>query len=291
MVGAADAPTEVAGLAELAGLAAAHHETRERLLQLADRVADLEREALIARTAAWIRQQPMTTDELISVITPTHNRRELVLQAIASVEAQSYPHWELLVIDDGSTDGTAEALARLEDPRIRCLTNTGVGAAAARNLGLDHATGSLIVYLDDDNRFDPDWLKAVAWTFEDRPDAQVAYGARLIDDTGRHHGLDRSGQVGIQLLHWDRPAALEYNRVDMNVLAHRACPARIDPQLVYFVDWDLLLTLTEATVPVEIPVVAACYTTSATDRLTTTIPSDQIERELSFIRNKHAPQP
>lgn len=277
--------------ADVSGLAGAHHETRAMLLALTDRVSELEREATIARTAAWVRQQPLASTQLVSVITPTHNRRELVLQAIASVEAQSYPHWEMLVIDDGSTDGTAEVLAKLEDPRVRCYTNTGVGSASARNIGLENATGSLIVYLDDDNRFDPDWLKAVAWTFEDRPDTQVAYGARLIDDTGRHHGTDRTGLVGLQLLHWDRPAALQANLVDMNVLAHRVSPARFDPQLVCFVDWDLLLTLTAEAVPVEIPVVAACYTTTAPERLSEVLPPDDVEWELGFIRTKHAPQP
>jgi predicted AlkP superfamily phosphohydrolase/phosphomutase len=276
---------------ELDGLAAAHHVTREMVERLRLQVDELERQALVARKSAWVRQQPIEAKTLVSVVLPTHNRRELVEQAIGSVRAQTYPNWELLVVDDASSDGTDRYLSSLDDPRIRCFRSEGSGAAAARNVALDHANGDVVVHLDDDNRFDTDWLKAVVLTFDERPDARVAYGARFIDDTGRQHGNEPNGEVGFQLLRWDREATLQFNRVDMNVLAHRPGPARFDEGLRMYVDWDLLLTLTADTDPVEIPVVAAYYTTDAPGRLTDRLSRHDQEQEQIYIRAKQDPAP
>lgn len=272
---------------EVEGLAAAHHETREMVNDLRNRLNDLEREAQVWRTVAWLRQQRVTSGELISVIMPTHNRAALLGDAIRSVLDQTYPNWELIVVNDGSTDDTLDVLAEFDDPRIRVLSSGGVGSAAARNIGLEVASGSVIAYLDDDNRFDRDWLKAVAHTYATWPETKVAYGARLIDDTGRQHRLAPNGVVGIQLLPWDREAALEFNRVDMNVLTHRPGPARFDPALRCYVDWDLLLTLTAEVDPVEIPALAAYYTTDAPGRLTDEIAGRDDEIELDAVRAKH----
>lgn len=91
---------------------------------------------------------------LVSVLIPTFNRRDLVLEAVASAVAQSYPSVEVIVIDDGSTDGTSHAIPGAEVvvlPR-RC------GPAAARNAGIAVARGSFIALLDSDDLWDPDFL-------------------------------------------------------------------------------------------------------------------------------------
>ena len=137
------------------------------------------------------------------------------------MQRQTYERWELLVVDDGSDDGTAEYLKHLDDPRIRPFHLDRVGVSNARNNALDNAHGDVVVYLDDDNRFDPDWCKAVAWCFATHPDVDVCYGARVFDDNGRAHFESDSGLPGLQFLPWDRAAVEEFNRVDMNVLAHR----------------------------------------------------------------------
>ena len=93
--------------------------------------------------------------KLISIITPTKDRRELLKQTIASVRAQTYPHWECLVVDDSSTDGTPEAVEQLgrEEPRIRLLRRAGAqgGASACRNQGFAAARGDYVVFLDSDD--------------------------------------------------------------------------------------------------------------------------------------------
>jgi glycosyltransferase involved in cell wall biosynthesis len=90
----------------------------------------------------------------VSVIIPTYNRRTMLLQAIDSVVAQSFTEFELIVIDDGSTDGTAEYLTRLGKPiRIERIDHSG--PAAARNRGVALACAPLIAFLDSDDLWSP----------------------------------------------------------------------------------------------------------------------------------------
>lgn len=280
--------------ARIEEVATAHAATRAELGRTATQVDrlrhqtwELERQARVGRTMAWLRQQPPSDGPLVSVVLPTRDRAELVTGAIASVLAQTHQAWELLVVDDASTDDTASVLAALADERIRVLPGTGSGVAAARNVALDHARGELVVYLDDDNRFDADWLKAVVAAFDAEPEATVGYGARLVDDFGRHHGLEDDGEVWLQLLPWDRAGVQEFNRADMNVLAHRRCGARFDERLSYFADWDLLLELTAAQDPIEIFAIAAHYTTTAPDRITdVTLGREAHAAEYELVRSK-----
>jgi glycosyltransferase involved in cell wall biosynthesis len=96
----------------------------------------------------------------VSVIIPTHNRKQMLARAVDSVLRQSHPHWELFIVDDGSNDGT-EAWARtLSDPRICYLRHsTNQGACAARNTGIRAASGDFIAWLDSDDEWWPDKLE------------------------------------------------------------------------------------------------------------------------------------
>src|SRR5262245_14928653 len=87
---------------------------------------------------------------------PTWNRLPFVEEAARSVIAQTYPHWELIVIDDGSTDGTAERLAARDDARIRVLPAAQVAhSAQLRNRGVGAGSGELIAFLDSDDGWMP----------------------------------------------------------------------------------------------------------------------------------------
>ena len=97
----------------------------------------------------------------VSVLMPIYNAEATLARSVASVRAQSLRDWELLLIDDGSTDGSAALAARLAlgDPRIWALVPGGNrGAAAARNLGLVQARGRHIAFLDADDRWHPEKL-------------------------------------------------------------------------------------------------------------------------------------
>ncbi len=98
-------------------------------------------------------------DESISVVIPTRNRWHLLQRTLAGALAQEGVEVEVVVVDDGSTDGTAERLAALDDGRVRVLRNErALGVSAARNRGVEAAEGEWIAFLDDDDVWAPDKL-------------------------------------------------------------------------------------------------------------------------------------
>ena len=102
----------------------------------------------------------------ITVVLPVFDRVRVVSSAIESVLAQSFEDFELIVVDDGSRDGTAERLRELVDPRVRVLTNeSNRGACAARNRGIEASRTELVCFLDSDDRYRPEKLAVVAETF------------------------------------------------------------------------------------------------------------------------------
>jgi glycosyltransferase involved in cell wall biosynthesis len=105
----------------------------------------------------------MTTDQpLISVVIPAYNRADKITLAVKSVQKQTYPNWEIIVSDDGSTDNTGAVVEKLmmEDARIRLIQHqTNGGAQAARNAGIKAAKGEWIAFLDSDDQLLPDSLK------------------------------------------------------------------------------------------------------------------------------------
>jgi hypothetical protein len=269
---------------DLQGLLAAHHETRVT----AEHAASAGRLAVdAAATSAWIASVDVPTTARISVIVPTHNRAALLPRAIASVVASSYPNWELIVVDDASTDSTSDALAPLTDPRIQVvMRNERGGECRTRNAGLDVATGDLVTFLDDDNTFAAEWLRSVAWLFHTRPEITCAYGIRVIEDAARHEGADSSLPM-LQLNEWDREVLLERNLVDINVLAHRRGATRFDPELTIYGDWDYLLALTKDAPAVALPAFAASYFVSAPARSTDTM-DDQKAAMYARVRDRWA---
>jgi hypothetical protein len=246
-------------------------DVRDEVVGMGARVDDVERLASIAQVAAWLRHVDVPETLLVSVVLPTRNRADLVERAIESVRRQSYANWEVLVVDDASTDDTWVRLQKLaeNDPRIRAFRfDAQSGSSHARNRGLAEARGDVIVYLDDDNRFDPDWARAVAWAFTEYPETRVAYGARVIDDDARHQGASGRSMPIVQFLAWDRDAMWESNRVDQNVIAHRPSAARLDLVSDQFTDWDFMLQLTRDCEPLELPAIAVRYYSDAPNRVT-----------------------
>jgi glycosyltransferase involved in cell wall biosynthesis len=102
----------------------------------------------------------------------------LLAQAIARVQEQTYADWELIVVDDASTDDTPQFLQSLRDPRIRCLRRTAQGwVSAARNEGLAAALGELVMFLDDDDLLRTTTLADLVRALDDHPHALAAAGA------------------------------------------------------------------------------------------------------------------
>lgn len=126
----------------------------------------------------------------ITVILPVHNRGDQVLDAIRSVQNQSFETWELVIIDDGSTDQTLHVIrqAGSHDQRIKPLFHPhrmNLGPGASRNLGIAAAHGDVIAFLDSDDVLEPDALGTFWQVLEDFPEVPVVYGrARICGDRG-----------------------------------------------------------------------------------------------------------
>jgi glycosyltransferase involved in cell wall biosynthesis len=119
---------------------------------------------------------------VVSVLMPFLNVAPYLADAIESVRAQTYPHWELLLVDDGSTDGSGEIARRYAalDPRVRALEHPGranLGASASRNLALRHATGAYVALLDGDDLWLPPKLEEQVALLEATPAADVLVGS------------------------------------------------------------------------------------------------------------------
>ena len=121
----------------------------------------------------------------VSVIIPTRNRAVLLPRAVNSVLAQTYADFELLIVDDCSTDDTPAVIAAFADPRVRALRHdANRGQSAAVNTGLANARGEFVAFLDDDDEFTPDSLAARVAALEAAPpEVGLVYGwIDVIDD-------------------------------------------------------------------------------------------------------------
>jgi glycosyltransferase involved in cell wall biosynthesis len=244
--------------------------TRLQIAGIERRAASAALLARIEPVTAWVEAHELEPSLRISVMLPTHNRNEMLGRAISSVREQQYGNWELIVIDDGSSDRTPEVLveASSADERIVVVTTPHAGVSAARNSGLAAATGDVICYLDDDNTMQPLWLKSVAWTFGREPTLEVAYGARVVEV---NEG-DASTTDPLPYLHFepfDRARLEEGNYIDLGSIAHRRDLPEVhfDESLPALGDWDLILRLTRTQSPLALPVVASMYRTSSPNRI------------------------
>jgi glycosyltransferase involved in cell wall biosynthesis len=112
---------------------------------------------------------------LYSVIMPTYNRAYTIKKAINSVLAQTYENWELIIVDDGSTDDTEATVASIGDARIRYhYKKNNAGPSAARNYGIEQAKGQWIIYLDSDDHYEPECIATIQAWLAKNPNAVFA---------------------------------------------------------------------------------------------------------------------
>jgi glycosyltransferase involved in cell wall biosynthesis len=267
--------------ADAARLGAAVAELDDAQRAARDTIAWLERTAhglqaqvgRHGRSIAWLARRhtsdalPAATDgPLVSIVLPTWNRAGVLPRAVGSVLAQRYARWELIVVDDGSTDGTASLLARWADePRIRVVGTEHHGHASARNRGVAASRGEVVAYLDSDNVWDPGYLDAVARAFAD-PGVQTAYLAQLVSDLPARDAFVRGEP-------FDAAALRDGNYIDLNVFSHRRALVErcggFDESLERLVDWDLILRYTAAaeTAPVVVPAIGGEYALGLSDQV------------------------
>src|SRR5215210_566395 len=116
----------------------------------------------------------------ISVVVPLYNKATFVRRTLNSIAQQTYTDFEVIVVDDGSTDGGAGIVLTEGDPRVRVVTQENMGPGAARNRGISEARGELIAFLDADDEWFPRYLEE---------------GVRLLDESGAGTASVTSGYV------------------------------------------------------------------------------------------------
>lgn len=118
-----------------------------------------------------------------SIIIPTYNRADTIRRAIKSVQAQTFADWELIVVDDGSTDNTASIIEGL-DPRMTVISQKNRGFGEARNAGIRASTGKYLAFLDSDDEFLPHHLELEIAFLDAFPDESFV-SAELLEDFGQ----------------------------------------------------------------------------------------------------------
>ncbi len=121
----------------------------------------------------------------ISVIIPIFNGENTIQETIESVINQTFPDFELIVINDGSTDATLDILSTIKDPRLKVFSYPNAGQGESRNRGFVRSSGEYIAFLDADDLWTPDKLETQLKALEAYPDAAVAYSwTNSIDESG-----------------------------------------------------------------------------------------------------------
>jgi cellulose synthase/poly-beta-1,6-N-acetylglucosamine synthase-like glycosyltransferase/peptidoglycan/xylan/chitin deacetylase (PgdA/CDA1 family) len=121
--------------------------------------------------------------EPVSVVVPAYNERAGIADTLASLLASDHPI-EIVVVDDGSTDGTADIAEAVPDPRVRVIRQRNAGKAAALNTGIAHARHALVVMMDGDTVFEPDTVRRLVQPFADPRIGAVAGNAKIVNRRG-----------------------------------------------------------------------------------------------------------
>jgi glycosyltransferase involved in cell wall biosynthesis len=185
----------------------------------------------------------------VSVVVPTHNRSQLLALTLRSVLWQHDVDLEVIVVDDGSTDDTAQVVAGLGDPRIRRVHHpTPQGVSAARNRGIAEATGDWVAFVDDDDLWAPDKLTRQLQAARDTGRTWAYAGAVKVNIDQRMVGVSAPPPTPEELIarlpRWNPMPGGCSNVIVLGTLLQAA--GRFDRQLVNLADWELWIRLARA---------------------------------------------
>ncbi len=221
-----------------------------RLLTLADN--GIQQFAVAVHDPDWRRSSPR-----ISVVLPTYNHLEFLPQAIESIRCQTFKDYELIVVDDGSTDGTQEFLDSLDFFKMRVIHQENKRLPGALNTGMSIARGELITWISADNFCSPYFLEAFARAFDCFPDAGFACSAfAWIDTGGNITDVERDQDLN--------PYSL-LTKHDFGIASFmylKKCQDSVglyNPELEGAEDWDMWLRITEAYPTIYVPEVLYYY--------------------------------
>lgn len=183
---------------------------------------------------------------LVSVIVPAYNQGHYLRHAVQSALDQTAADLEVIVVDDGSTDDTAQVAQSFTDARVRYVHQANRGLSGARNTGLREARGAFLTFLDADDAFLPDKMALLLAEFEAAPELGLVTGqALLIDETGQRTGQHFESRLPVEQARWVLGNPLHVG----SVLLRREWQAKVglfDESLRSYEDWDYWLRLTLA---------------------------------------------
>jgi glycosyltransferase involved in cell wall biosynthesis len=185
----------------------------------------------------------------ITAVVPTHNRRDLLRLTLRTVLGQRDVDLEVVVVDDGSTDDTAEVVAGFDDPRMHLVRHgTPQGVSAARNRGIAEAGGKWVAFVDDDDLWAPDKLARQLEAAHDTGRGWAYAGAVKIDAAQRLLNGGRPPpapeEVMARITRWNPMPGGCSNVIASSTLLRRAGP--FDRQLINLADWDLWIRMAQA---------------------------------------------
>lgn len=189
----------------------------------------------------------------VSIITPTFNRSHTIKGAIDSVLAQDFQNWEMIVVDDGSTDNTEDVVKSYTDKRIKYFAKPNGGPSKARNFGISHASGDWIMYLDSDDKLLPACIGTMMTYAEKNPSAVFAIPrstrtlelyengklVKSVDDSG-----DTPPEFTIQDI-FDRNAGFSPNGF-MHLRRLYQEGIKWDEDCKLMEDWELMLSIADS---------------------------------------------
>lgn len=233
------------------------------------------------------------TNDLVSVVIPTRNRRTMMARTLSTVLNQSYPNLEVILVNEASTDDTAEFLASIDDERVHVIHNAQPGGVArARNKGIEKASGRYIAFTDDDDLWAPSKVDAQVSALRARPDAVWSFVGAIVVDPHlvplRFQRAPSSPDLTKELL--------EINHVPggaSGVLTYTDIVRELggfDPEFVHFADWDLWmrLALRGPAAPLEAPLLGYTRHPSASTLLGNKYEDlDLVERKHAEARQRH----
>ncbi len=203
----------------------------------------------------------------ISIIMPAFNRRKEIKRAIQSVLQQTYSHFELIVVDDGSSDDTVDVVQNIietddNNAQIKLIKlPQNMGVSHARNTGLQHAKGDIICYLDTDNEWASEYLELVNYFYNTHLDYDCAYAGQEVYFADPMNNT--SFRTNIRMQPFNRSLLEAQNFIDLNVFSHRKqvfeTLGGFREDMRRLVDWELILKYTQHKRPMFIPALMNKY--------------------------------
>jgi len=228
-------------------------------------------------------------EKLISVIIPTYNRADLIKDAISTVLAQTYQNFEIVVVDDGSQDNTAEIIRDFGDERIKYIYQENSGVSSARNNGIKNASGEYVAFLDSDDLWHPQKLEKQLSVLENNPDAGlVTTSSQYTTKKIKKHCAKSNILLNPYKVFCGTPTLL----IRKNVLETAGL---FDEYMALCEDWDLFFRISLVSKIRNVPEVLT-YVRSHKGNLSKTSPVDKFKEsylrflDKSFSNDKLPPQ-